>query len=153
MCLVTEHVNALKRVKELEEALASAHATIEPSASISINEMSSIILDKLEEIGDTRAELYLADLECRVYNKDEVEKFLKIEQVDKIVYQPSISDCDDFAAVLFGKGMGLVWTTVHALNWFVDTDLKLWFIEPQTDSMSESLEGWQGWDIRCFISR
>ncbi len=128
--------------------------TINPCAFIGINEMSSILLDKLEAMGDDKAEIYLPDTKAnRIYRKADVIKFLGLDETNKIVYIEETHDCDDFAAEMFGKGMGLIWTQVHALNYFVDENRVLYFIEPQTDKISLVLENWQGWDVRLFIGR
>jgi len=62
-------------------------------------------------------------------------------------------DCDDFAAEVYGKGLPLIWTNKHALNWFIDENASLWFVEPQTDKMARNLDNWQGWDVRFFLAR
>ena len=126
---------------------------LKPAGTIDINLMSSILLDKLEEMNDDKAEPYLADRPCKVYKKEDMVAFLDLDETNSIVYVAEEQDCDDFAAEVFGKGLGLVWTTVHALNWFIDTDGVLWFVEPQTDKIAKNLEDWQGWDIRFFLSR
>jgi len=127
--------------------------TLKPCGTISGDEMSSILLDKLEEMKDDKADLFLADVDCKVYCKDDVKAFLKLDETDKIVFKPEEKDCDDIAAKLFAKFAGLIWTTKHALNWFIDEYDILWFIEPQTDKLSQTLEDWQGWDVRFFLSR
>ncbi len=121
-----------------------------PSGTIDINLMSSVLLDKLEEMGDDKAELYLADNACKVYRKDDAVKFLGLDEIDKITYVTEIHDCDDFAAELYGKGIPLIWTNTHAFNWFIDDTNTLWFIEPQTDTISNNI---QNWDVRFFLSR
>ncbi len=60
-----------------------------------------------------------------------------------------IPACDDFAAELFGKFAGSVWTDKHALNFFVSENDELYFIEPQTDQISKDI----GVDIRFFLGR
>lgn len=126
---------------------------LRPSGRIDIHTYSSILLDKLEKIGDASAELYMADNVCRVYNKDDVVKLLALDETDKITFVAETMDCDDIAAVLYGMGLGLVWTTKHALNFFISDDNTLYFVEPQTDKISPVLEGWQGGDVRFFLSR
>jgi len=55
---------------------------------------------------------------------------------------------------LFGKGIPLLWTNKHALNWFLEYETNiLWFVEPQSDKIAKDLENWQGWDVRMFVSR
>lgn len=128
--------------------------TIQPCGTITLHKMSSILLDKLEEMGDNKAEIYLPDSNCKVYKKTDVLDFLGLDETDQIKYvKEEGTDCDDFAAILFGKFAGLVWTNVHALNFFISEDLKLYFIEPQTDKISQTLENWQGWDVRFFLGR
>jgi len=126
---------------------------IQPTGIISIHEMSSILLDKLDEMDDSGVELYLADMDCKVYRKSDVIKYLSLDPVSEITFKAGSHDCDDFAAKLFGKFAGLIWTNTHALNWFIDTNKVLWFIEPQSDKIAQNLEDWQGWHIRFFISR
>ena len=133
---------------------------LKPAGTIDIHRMSSILLDKLEEMEDTRAELYLADVACKVYKKEDVVRFLGLDETDKIPYEPDSpeikelgDDCDGFAAILYGKGIPLLWSNVHALNFFISEDEKLYFVEPQTDKISQTLENWQGWDCRFFLSR
>jgi len=48
---------------------------------------------------------------------------------------------------------GLVWSEVHALNWFIDESLTFWFIEPQNGKASRTLLDWQGAKIRFFIGK
>jgi len=137
----------------LEAELVKKAPQLVPDGTIDINLMSSILLDKLEEIEDDRAELYLADAKCKVYRKDDMVKWLSLDETDKITYIAEEMDCDDFAAKLYGKGVPLVWTNKHALSWFVDESNTLWFIESQTDKLAKNLENWQGWDVRFFLSR
>ena len=150
MGLIVELVKARRRIKELEAIL---YFPPMPSGFIDLYETSSILLDKLEEMNDPKADLYLADQDCKIYNKEKIKEYLHLDETSEITYVPEKMDCDDFAAIIFGKFAGLVWTTKHALNWFFDENKTLWFIEPQTDKMSKTLKNWQGWDIRFFISR
>lgn len=125
----------------------------EPCGTIDVHEMSSILLDKQDEIDDADVELYIPDTDNKIYNKSEVIKSQALEEVASIKYVAEKQDCDDFAAMLFGKFAGLVWTNVHALNWFVDENHTFWYVEPQTKKLSQTLEGWQGSDIRFFLGR
>ena len=126
---------------------------VKPAGTIDINMASSILLDKLEEIGDDKTEIYLPDGAIKIYNKDEVAKCYELQEVSSIKYVAEEHDCDDFAAELYGKFAGLVWTNVHALNFFYDQDVTFWWIEPQTRKLSRSLESWQGYEVRFFIAR
>ena len=126
---------------------------LKPAGTIDINEMSSILLDKLEEMGDNKAELYLPDMNCKIYNKREVQDFLHLDWTSQITYIKETLDCDDFAAEVYGKGLGLCWTNKHALSWFIDENRTLWFVEPQTNKVAKNLENWQGWEVRFFLGR
>lgn len=126
---------------------------IRPTGTIGMSEASSILLDKLEEMGDGTAEIFLPDKDIKVYKKEDVSKAYELAEVSSIVYITEEHDCDDFAAKLYGKFAGLVWTNVHALNWFIDEGNNFWFIEPQTGEMSKSLDRWQGYTVRFFVGR
>jgi len=150
---IWEYAKCKQKVAELEAKLLSLSISIAPIGTIDINETASILLDKIEELGDDKSELYLADKNCPIFNERDVRDYLSLDETSGIVYVPEIMDCDDFAAKLFGKGFGLVWTTLHALNWFINESKEVKFVEPQTDQISSNLENWQGWDIRFFMSR
>ena len=127
---------------------------LKPYGTIPSRLMMSILTAKLAEMGDTNdTPSYLPDKVCKVFKKSNVVEFLSLDETDKIAYIAEEQDCDDFAAELFGKGVPLLWTNKHALNWFVDEVSKLWFIEPQTDKIAKDLEDWQGWDVRFFLGR
>ena len=130
-----------------------ARVPIKPIGTIDINKASSILLDKLEEIGDSDAGIYLPDKGIKIYKKEDVNKAYELEEVSSISYIAEAHDCDDFAAKLFGKFAGLVWTNVHALNWFLDENSNFWWIEPQKRKVSSALEAWQGSEVRFFIAR
>jgi hypothetical protein len=130
-----------------------------PVGTITVDEVSSKLLDKLEEMGDSAADLNLADSTSRLYKKDDVASYLKLVEVDKIVYTPEDMDCDNYAGILYGKFCeqdafpgGIIDSHQHRLNWFIDESGVLWFIEPQSRKMSRTLETWQGWDIKFFLS-
>ena len=131
----------------------SKKAEIEPCGLVDINEASSILLDKMEEIGDEKAEIYLPDSNIKIYNKKDVENALALEEIGAIEYVAEKMDCDDFAALAYGKFLGLVWTNLHAMNWFLDEDSEIWWVEPQTGKLSKGLEGWQGDTVRFFLGR
>lgn len=150
MGVIWELARCRQRIAELEAALTPPP---DPFDTIGINEMSSILLDKLDDMGDTKADIHLPDGFCKVYKKEDIETYLDVDQTDKIVFVAETMDCDDFAAILFGKFAGLVWSNVHGLNWFIDEYGEFWFIEPQTDQLAADLDNWQGWEIRFFIGR
>lgn len=123
-----------------------------PTGTISLHVMSSILLDKLEQMGCS-APIYLPDEACKVYDMGQVVKALRLSEVSALAYIPEEHDCDDFAAKLYGEFAGLCWTNTHALNWFVDEANEFWFIEPQTNKISDTLENWQGWYLQFLLGR
>jgi len=126
---------------------------LKAAGKIDAGKIYAIIQAKLDELKDTQASIFIPDMKMKVYNKEKVMASHELEEVDSLVYASEEFDCDDFAAELYGRGMGLVWTQIHALNWFVDTTDTFWFIEPQTKKISQSLEEWQGSDCRFFLGR
>jgi len=126
---------------------------IKPAGTIDLNLASSILLDKLEEMGDDKAEIYLPDTDIKVYDKDEVANAYELQEVSSIEYVAEEHDCDDFAAELYGKFASLVWTNAHALCFFISDKEEFYFIEPQTRKLSTALETWQGYEIRFFLMR
>jgi len=132
---------------------ATQSALLKPSSVIGLVEMSSIVLNKLDDVGLSSTDLFLPDSDCKVYRKADVQKAEELKEVATISYVAEVHDCDDFAAELFGKFAGLLWTNTHALNWFIDETNTFWFIEPQTRKLSQALEGWQGSSVRFAIGR
>jgi hypothetical protein len=130
-----------KITNKVKEIVLSIPAT---EGYIDLFEMSSILLDYDED-----AEVYLPDGDMRVYKKDSVANCQSLDEIASLTYVDTTHDCDDFAAKLFGKFAGLVWTTDHALNWFVDNNNKLWFVEPQNKKISTDA----GNPIRFFLGR
>lgn len=128
-------------------------ARITPAGKIDIYRASSALLDTLEGMGDSKAEIYLPDADIKTYNKEEISVCYELEEVSSIKFVADTHDCDDFAAELYGKFAGLVWTNVHALNFFFDESGTFWWIEPQNKSISRNIEGWQGNDVRFFLAR
>ena len=112
--------------------------TLSPCGTITIDEASSIILDK----------------NFKVYKKSDVLKSQALKDISTLKYVKETHDCDDFAAKLFGEFASLVWTNTHALNWFIDEKGVFWFVEPQNCVMSELLDvSWQGNDVRFYLGR
>jgi hypothetical protein len=90
---------------------------------------------------------------------DEVKFILEASQLDRRTWVAERFDCDDFSYVLkdemsahaydtgalkFGLCVGMVWGNFewvqgyHAVNWFIDSENTLHFIEPQTDQIYDT---------------
>jgi hypothetical protein len=157
MCLRIIGEKEYRRLKAVEAKYNPV--VLEPVGEIDINEVSSVLLDKMEEMGDSAADLHLADRTSRRYRKADVQKLLDVSETATLTYVKEDMDCDDFAGVLYGEFCrqrafpgGIVDSHIHRLNWFIDEAGTFWFIEPQTRTMSRTLENWQGWDIKFFMS-
>ena len=140
-------------IKTIGDRPCEAIPSIEPAGTTDRITASSVLLDKLDEIGDSETEIYFPDVDVKIYKKEDVAKSYELDEVSSISYVAEAQDCDDFAAELFGEFAGLVWTNVHALNWFYDENTTFWWIEPQTRKLSRTLETWQGRKVRFFLAR
>jgi len=126
---------------------------LKPCGTIDYALVDAIVRNKAEEIQDKDYDIFIPDTANKVYNKADVMAAHELEEIASISFVDESHDCDDFSAELFGKFAGLIWTNVHAFNWFISEDDTLYYIEPQTKKLSQSIEGWQGNDIRFFLGR
>jgi len=124
-------------------------------AEISHNDLRALLQAKFPVVP-----LYLSDNVFRLCDITDIEKFLDLDETNKIKYQAEKMDCDDFAYRLMGQlsippwsniAFGICWTDKHALNLMVDNNGDIWFIEPQTDACRSSLEDWQGSNVQFVI--
>ncbi len=126
---------------------------ISPCGTIDYALVDAIVRAKAEEIQDKDYDVFIPDSANKVYKKSDVIASQELVEVSSMKYVAEDMDCDDFAAKLYGKFAGLIWTNLHAFNWFIDETDTLWYIEPQTKKLSQVIDGWQGEDIRFFIGR
>ena len=157
MCLITEHAHLKEKVKVLEEKLNPIQ--LQPVGDIGILDVSAILTKKLKDMGDMDTVLNLADSRSRLYKKEDVQKLCKLSETALLTYVPEDMDCDNFAGVMYGEFClqkafpgGIIDSYTHRFNWFIDENKNLWFIEPQTRTMSRELESWEGWKIKFFLS-
>jgi hypothetical protein len=122
-----------------------------PSETVTGSEVERIIMGRFPDV-----HLYLSDTVYRTCSKGELEVILADDTTNQMVYEAEKTDCDDFAYRLMGNmsippysdlAIGIVWTAGHALNCFIDSNSQLWFIEPQTDKIFESLGNDSPWII------
>ncbi len=94
---------------------------------------------------------YIADARYYCTPADDAREIIRASKVDRNTWTEDKFDCDDFAHVLKGHFaeaaykngerrkahcFGVVWGSLpgpHAINWMVNADLKLRFVEPQND--------------------
>jgi hypothetical protein len=119
-----------------------------PGNNITNGELRNLLVSKFPD-----AQIWLSDGDYRLCSPDEIDHILSLDDTAKYAYNPDTFDCDDFSYRLMGNlsvpgysdlAFGIVWTNVHALNLFIDSNKQIWFIEPQTDTKKVSLENWQG---------
>jgi len=89
--------------------------------------------------------IHIPDKHLYLPTNFDMKRWLSIDKTDKKEYRPEIWDCDDSARTVWnnirnialneGKNIAfaLIWTTSHALNLYVNNELKVVYIEPQTD--------------------
>ena len=122
---------------------------------ITIDELRSLLQDKFPE-----ADIYLSDKIYKLCSLSDITSFLKQDQTNRYEFVSESMDCDDFAYRLMGQcsipewsalAFGICWTDKHALNCLVDSKKKFYFIEPQKDTIQETLKAWQGSMVRLVI--
>jgi len=117
--------------------------------------MKQMIREKFPE-----AEIYLSDITYLLCGKKDVKRFLEADETDRRTYVKSHYDCDDFAYRLMGQfsvsgwshlAFGIVWTTNHAMNCFVDENMTFWFIEPQNDKLYREIPEGFGSSVSIIV--
>lgn len=117
---------------------------------ISITDLSALLLDKFPNTQDERVSRVYLDRSSYLTSKDEYMKFIHANDVDKGIYITDKHDCDDFAIALWGAlkssqqwskmAFGLIFVHWeghgnHAVNFFVDSNMDVYYVEPQTDEV------------------
>lgn len=156
MCIVTEHAKALKRLKELE----AEQKTIRPPEStkrITSGEIRDVLYQKFHL---APGKVFLSDKKYLLCDILDIHYFLERDKTNKVNYVPEAMDCDDFSYRLMGQlsipgwsdlAFGIVWTDIHALNCFIKDNGKFYFIEPQTDVITEDITAGMGTKIRVIM--
>ncbi len=120
---------------------------------LSASKLEELIKEQLDGKLHASFKLYLADGEYYCPSVEDAEEIIRNSAVDRNTWVEERFDCDDFALVLkahFAEAaykdgrrrkahcFGIVWGMLpggHAINWMVNADLKLRFVEPQTDEV------------------
>ncbi len=105
---------------------------------------------------DSNASFKMADSSYKLVEMPVLKAFLRGNSVNSYVYEKDSFDCDDFSFALMGDvtkwdsdlAFGIIWVTTpnstgHALNWCVDVNRKLWFVEPQNNKIFEITEDYK----------
>lgn len=121
-------------------------------------EINAIVNQKLHGKLSKIRMIHMPDPQYYNPTVEEVKKILEDTKIDRLTYRKNKFDCDNFALGLKWKVsklalgqdhreveycVGIVWGKIkmdgewfgHAINWFIDDQKKLWFIEPQTDEI------------------
>jgi hypothetical protein len=125
------------------------------SGELSMNDAYQILLKVFPG-----ASIYMPDLTYKTAPASEVQKIIDWSGSKNEKYLTEQFDCDDFAWLLMGSvsfypwsalPFGTIWTNKHALNFFIDDQKKLWFVEPQNGKIQDTLEAWQGDSFQLVI--
>ena len=155
VALKTELDITKEELAQKEKDITPPTPTFEPAGVIDIYELSSLLMDLFPD-----APIYLSDETYNLCTLEDVKRFLAWENTDSFVYESKTFDCDNFSRRLGGGieiypwatiPFGIVWTNLHALNCFVDSNKTFYFVEPQSDNVRTSLEAWQGNEIRFIV--
>jgi len=127
-----------------------------PKAQIIRKVDSGTISRLLNKLGASSP--HISDSEFGLITKEDLELFLGKDLINAKKYIPETYDCDDFSFELSGAvtrwmpsiPFGIVWVhwyedrtyKGHALNIFIDNELGVWFVEPQTDSLFKKPGNW-----------
>lgn len=116
----------------------------------------SLIKSVLKKEFGSSCKIYMSDEYYLKESKKALAEFLVKDFTDKYIYTKEITDCDDFSFRLMGNAsfgdlegtaFGILWAKVpngsHAVNCFVDNNLEVWIIEPQSDSIFPLPEDWE----------
>ncbi len=89
--------------------------------------------------------VFCSDGAYKIPKKQDIIEFLKLHIFRFRKYVPEKYDCDNYSFSLMGMftnlmsgyAIGIVWVHApegnHALNFFINKNLKIWYIEPQTN--------------------
>ncbi|MBU2513445.1 lectin MOA-related protein [bacterium] len=135
---------------------------------ISNDDLRALVADQLRGKFDQSFQLYLADGEYYCPPLTDAQSIINLSAVDRHTWIRDRFDCDDFALVLkshfaeasYSDGQrrsshcfGIVWGMLpgpHAINWMINDDLKLRFIEPQSDQVFFPRQGDKNiWFMLC----
>lgn len=91
----------------------------------------------------TNPNIHISDAKYQLPTKDQIENFLWSDDTSWREYALEHSDCDDFAFILAGRlrenfpgfATGIVLSSNHAFNLFIDNNYQVWIIEPQSNKI------------------
>ena len=135
--------------KQLISDIMSIFNKKKESAPVPLPYTPSVTADRIKILlTPFTTNLWLSDGVFKYMTKESLAQFLASDPINSRIYKAESHDCDDFSYELMGhvsgwnsdNTFGIVWGqnasgVGHAWNFFVDENEKVWFVEPQTDSI------------------
>ena len=94
----------------------------------------------------SRRNIYVSDPHFDPISDKAMTEFLVFDNTDNNDWKEDIWDCDNFAIQFMASAqryfaqrglnaaVGIIWTEKHAFNWYLNTDMKIHYVEPQSDA-------------------
>jgi len=88
-------------------------------------------------------QIFNLDKEMYLCTKEDMMAYLRSNLLSLKFSKLEVNDCDDFALHLWSQvkkdypllSFGFVLSSGHAFNIFIDNNLEIWIVEPQTDEL------------------
>ena len=133
---------------------------IEPESDVEAewDDIINVITAKFPEV--TQDQIFLSDKDYTLASYNDIAKFLAQDDTNRMGYHSNDRDCDDFSYRLMGQFsipkwsdicLGILWTDKHAMNFVIDEDSNFWFLEPQSDILSDTLDPRKGTEFVFFM--
>lgn len=94
----------------------------------------------------SRRNIYVSDPHFDPISNKSMTEFLVFDETDNKDWKKDIWDCDNFALQFaaaaqryfaprgLNAAVGIIWTNKHAFNWYLNPNMEVHYIEPQTDT-------------------
>ena len=130
------------------------------SLPMSTEEIDNAHLRNLLRAWFPEANIYLSDKVYKLCCLSDIRYFLRQDKTNRLKFEKEFFDCDDFAYRLMGQfsipgwsalALGFCWTDKHAVNILIGQDKKFYYVEPQQDTIQETLKAWQGSKVLLVV--
>lgn len=94
----------------------------------------------------SRRNIYVSDPHFDPISNKAMSAFLVYDNTNNKEWKKDIWDCDNFsiqfmaaaqryfAPLGINAAVGIIWTDTHAFNWYLNTNMEIHYVEPQTDA-------------------
>ena len=101
----------------------------------------------------SRRSIHVSDPHFDPISNKDMADFLSFDRTDNAKWKEDIWDCDNFGLQFaaaaqryfaprgLNAAVGIIWTNAHAFNWYLNTAMEIYFIEPQDDTITLSFRG------------